>query len=80
LGHTLTPPLGSLSSGSDSNNDSGVEMWYVAPTPMHQQQETIMLELSSSSEDLEEVEEEPNHGEKVCHDQYFIYCYLFPFN
>jgi hypothetical protein len=55
-------------------------MWYVAPTPMHQQQETIMLELSSSSEDLEEVEEEPNHGEKVCYDQYFIYCYLFPFN
>jgi hypothetical protein len=32
-GRTLTPPPGSPSSGSESDDDSGLEMWYVAPTP-----------------------------------------------
>jgi ribosomal protein S10 len=41
------------------------------PTPMHQQ-ETIMLESLE-----EEVEEEPNHVEWVCHKRYF-YFYLSP--
>jgi hypothetical protein len=44
-----TPPPGSPLSGSKSDDDSRVEMWYMAPTPTHPQQETIMM--SSSEED-----------------------------
>jgi hypothetical protein len=50
LGCTHTPPSGSPLSGSESDDDSGLEMWYVALTPMYQH-ETIMLE-SSLEEDV----------------------------
>jgi hypothetical protein len=35
LGRTRTAPLGSPSAGSESDDDSRVEMWYVALTLMH---------------------------------------------
>jgi hypothetical protein len=51
LGRTHTPPLGSPSSVSESDDESALEMWYVAPMLTHQQ-ETIMLESSSSEENV----------------------------
>jgi hypothetical protein len=59
---------GSPSPGPESNNDSGMDMWYVALKPMQQQQETIML---GSLEEDEDKEEEPNNIKRVCH--YFNY-------
>jgi hypothetical protein len=61
-GHTHTPPSRSPSSGSEPDDKSGLEMWYVAPTPMHQLEKN-MLESSSSSEDVGSPA--PNHVERV---------------
>jgi hypothetical protein len=59
--------MGSSSSGSESDDNFGLEMWYVSPTPMHQH-DAIILESSLSSS---LSKEEPNHVERVYHDHYF---------
>jgi hypothetical protein len=48
-GRTRTPPSGSPSSDSKSDDESALEMWYVALTPTYQL-ETIMLELSEEED------------------------------
>jgi hypothetical protein len=49
LGAHNTPPPGSPSSSSKSDDESALEMWYVALTPTYQL-ETIMLELSEEED------------------------------
>jgi hypothetical protein len=66
-------PSGLPSSGSKSNDDSSLEMWYMAPTPTHQQ-ETIMLE--SLLLDKEQADAwspaTPSHVDRLCHDTYIF--------
>jgi hypothetical protein len=73
--YTRTPPSGSPSSGSKSNDDSMLDMWYVALTPTHQQ-ETIVIE-GVIIVVVRGTEPHQKGVFLVCHDRYF-YVYLCP--